>query len=137
METKDLMMGDWIQSPITPKPLKVAQINWDYSVECVGIDDMIRYHVGLGDIKPIPLTDEIMAKNFSQYSESYEPNFSRDYLITDIGATITYDVVTRLIGLPVRNIAGDWEFYSITEIRYVHQLQHALRLCGIEKEIII
>ena len=99
--------------------------------------DILRGLISFSEIEPITLTDEIMAKNFSQYSESYEPNFSKDYLITDIGATITYDIVTRLIRLPVRNIAGDWEFYSITETRYVHQLQHALRLCGIEKEIII
>lgn len=129
MTGRDLMIGDLVYRPACYDV--VTEIRKDGIIG----SDSLRGLIPFSEIEPIPLTDEIVAENFSQYSESCEPNFSKDYLITDIGATITYDVVTRLIGLPVRNIAGDWEFYSITEIRYVHQLQHALRLCGIEKEI--
>lgn len=31
----------------------------------------------------------------------------------------------------------NWDEYRIIRLRYVHQLQHALRLCGIEKEIVL
>ena len=129
MTGKDLMIGDLVYRPACYDV--VTEIRKDGIIG----SDSLRGLIPFSEVEPIPLTDEIMAKNFSQYSESCEPNFSKDYLVTDIGATITYDVVTRLIGLPVRNIAGDWEFYSITEIRYVHQLQHFLRILNIEKEI--
>ena len=132
LRAEDLMVYDLVFDKVNKRVVQVCEVSDDGY-----IFNHFSQVLNLDEIEPIPLTDEIMAKNFSQYSESCEPNFSKDYLITDIGATITYDVVTRLIGLPVRNIAGDWEFYSITEIRYVHQLQHALRMLNIEKEMII
>lgn len=125
------MVNDLVFDKVNKRVVQVCEVSDDGY-----IFNHFSQVLNLDEIEPIPLTPEILEKNFEK-SEYCEPNFSKDYLITDIGATITYDVVTQLIGLPVRNIAGDWDFYSITEIRYVHQLQHALRMLNIEKEMII
>ena len=76
-------------------------------------------------IEPIPLTPEILEKNgykdrlyYFECEELYPHSFARIYYEDGV------------------YYFGDEEgFVKTLEIKYVHQLQHALRLAGVEKEI--
>ena len=80
---------------------------------------------------PIPLTEEILEKN--GFVEFMPHNWQ-----------IVIDNIMIEIREPERNMAIwlDWEHYRDVYASYifpgpncVHELQHALRLCNIEKEI--
>lgn len=75
----------------------------------------------LDRIFPIPLTDEILRKNGFEY---YHKNF----------ASTDYDSPFKLemMEWPDENGNGGlWIINGLFKIRFVHELQHALRLCGI------
>ena len=73
------------------------------------------------DIDPIPITPEILEKN-GFVKESRENH----------GNNLQYCILTD--GLWI-DISGENFFEG--KLEYVHQLQHALRLCGIEIEIVL
>ena len=78
-------------------------------------------------LKGVPLTPEIIRKNGFEY---HHKNF----------ASLSYEHPFKLeeVECPSEEeLGGLWRIASIIEVRFVHQLQHALRVCGIEKEIII
>lgn len=111
MEVTELMVGDW--GNIKGKPVKVTLD--DLRTMLILFED-VDFH-----IEPIPLTEDILEKNgFKKFAEG-QANF--DYTDNDIH--LEYWI-------------GDGCFrYYTAEIRYVHQLQHLLRLCGVEKSIIL
>lgn len=77
------------------------------------------------EITPIPLTDDILRNNGFEYFHKNYASISREH-----------PFMLRLDKWPDENgLGGVWTICDIIEIRYVHQLQHALRLCGIDKEI--
>ena len=101
-------------------------------------------------IEPITLTVEILKSNgfdLNGISEDLVPaedrDFSDDTYVWQAGK-FEDDTVVRvcvyfdyryndcIVELETPNITTD----SI-RLKYVHQLQHALRLCGIEKEIVV
>ena len=132
MRVTDLMVGDWVN--VNGLNLKVGAIHADE----IGVFDP-DYKIywcsddGLDRIDPIPLTEEILVKNGFvgvELTDSYELN--TDYY--------EIEVWNYSDGLWVVNV--HWiELSSTPEskatVSYVHQLQHLLRLCGIEKEILI
>ena len=114
------MIGDWVQTPQGPRTVK----------QNFGVDGIYTrlvpeydYPEGFGEneIAPISLTPEILEKNFPTTDEIVW--WQRNPAIMDGYFHIEY--------------AQNWiDCFSIN-IRYVHELQHALRLCGIEKDIVI
>ena len=80
--------------------------------------------------EPIPLTPEILEQNgfvlkeeeVGMYGVEIAPHYTRD----DLPFEVFCD------GEPF----AVW-FKDPVNIKYVHQLQHAMRFCGIEKEIIV
>ena len=88
------------------------------------------------EIEPIPLTPEILEKNgfkMAKWKED-EPAGLLGKWWDNRGQVLVKRFDFTLLG----------EVYSvkannsrISNIRYVHELQHALRLCGIDKEIVL
>jgi len=138
MKVNELMIGDWvrIKSDIEPddaywlhdmqpgQALKVTEmlsngINPDwYGGE---INDCVPEDA----IEPIPLTAEILGKNkFSKSRLMGEQRHFTYYLASSVSLLAIYDAEFSLC-------IGDCARY----IKYVHQLQHCLKLVGIEKEI--
>ncbi len=137
MKIDELMIGDYItfrdvqNDSFCPKLKVCGLIDDDVYVSNDG--DPVLDVVDQDDIAGIPLTTDILEKNGFGYVE-------KDTLM---GITHFY------LGEPYYcenmnlHIGGDnngvfWLNYlrnDIWSIRYVHQLQHALRICGIEKEI--
>ena len=102
MKPEELMLGDIVLA--SGKPIHVTLATLSCKV----------------DVKPMPLTEEILEKSGFKYSEWYgwqikEPDFTLCFV-------------------------GDTPHFLLDDIfvcdcPYVHTLQHALRLCGIDKEI--
>lgn len=122
MEEKDLMIGDWVMyNPNvfiedeyeTAKEWFPTQINNGEDID-LAIE---------GCYAPIPLTPEILEKN----------GFTKDLDLDNVHYWFTLiDEHIRFSILHVRNV---FQWLGPLDFKYVHELQHALRLCGIKKEI--
>lgn len=131
MEEKDLMIGDWVMynpNVFIEDEYETAK-EW-FPTQIISGEDIDLAIEGCYD--SIPLTTEILEKNGLEkdnhgqlYGEYFDEDINQDLEIT------------------VDNKTGEvwwsynWDEYRIIRLRYVHQLQHALRLCGIEKEIVL
>jgi hypothetical protein len=122
----DIMIGDWLYSIIYnqtlhKKPIRVTGIRTDTDnpPHIQGDDTDVWY--GLDTYEPIPLIEEILQKNFPDPSE--------------------------IVWFPLDTLPGYfniyWEHPSFGDgeirlnIQYVHELQHILKLCNINKEIVL
>lgn len=132
MDVNDLMIGDLVQ--VNGEVLKVISISYFD----IGISDSKEdfYHEHIDNIKPIPLTQKILEKNgFVKYNEvSDTPPYDQD---EEGNMYYSYKGEQKFWGwwqpnnvyfIPA-NAMGD------LEIKFVHELQHVLRLCNISKEI--
>lgn len=88
-------------------------------------DGMNEVSFALNELKPIPLTAEILAKN----------GFSLQCDNTELFKLDTYWLGCELGTFRIHNLNKDWWQFGLAKIRNVHELQHALRLCGIDREI--
>lgn len=111
MKATDLMIGDWVKPSC-----------WNEQVILVGEGRVTVNSDSYTDdeINPIPLTAEILNKNFRADKQWGENGwFINDHI----------HIFWESIG--VYHI----QYMEIVAIEYVHELQHALKLCGIDKEI--
>jgi hypothetical protein len=121
MKANELMIGDWVKCK-DPK-CEGHQIDLiDLGNEEVGLDGEID---NFEDICPIPITQEILEKNGFVFNHDI---FDGIYPMVNI------------IYCDYKLLADDGKYINGGEtnnIKYVHELQHALKLCGIEKEIVL
>lgn len=119
MKIEELSVGDWVA--YNGKKYRIKQISSPYaSVTLWGNNEQRDESIVL--IVPIRLTPEILEKN--GISKTYESDEYAVYKGEGFNVTEYY---TEL-----------WEFEKHRNrlmIRNVHQLQHALRLAGVGKEI--
>lgn len=143
MVANELMIGDWVMVNDIEHthPLQVTEIfnkcgayyatlYWD------GMPDNVNPEVLTADVDkvlPIPLTPEILEKN--GFRIIFEGDLHVSYF-QDIGR-FHVEIKVDKVGIfqKLSMCDGFWNKITIIECRFVHQLQHALRLCGIEKEI--
>ena len=108
----ELMVGDWVMDTRSNTPLRVNPFLAQLEVP---------------EWEPIPLTTKILEKNGFNYLKEtgymcYEQLGDRQYNLIAVKGNI----------LQMQFTSGNLEW---TECRYAHELQHALRLCGINLEI--
>lgn len=120
MKATDLMIGDWVC------------FDGDTSHECpVQIDGISKEEAGVDgdwyDIwEPIPLTPENLEKN-GMSRNPYGEYFAED-------KHCFLEISREPEGFFWTINANE---YGIIPLNYVHELQHALKLCGIEKEVVV
>jgi hypothetical protein len=120
MKAKELMIGDWVYNTHNRQNEQVAEIR--SGLVMLEYNDLYEYD----EIEPTPLTPEILEKNGwvkNLYSaESYDNE--------------ELECLSLWVGEDGKN---KWWWHVgvelVTPINYVHELQHALRLCEIEKEV--
>ena len=124
MKASELMIGDWVQVPSLIDNVegfnawcKVKQLR-DDDLDVVGFKEL-KYD----EIEPISITIEILEKN----------GFTKD-LDTD-GIHYWFTLIDEHIRFSILYARSVFQWLGPLDFKYVHQLQHALRLCGIEKEI--
>jgi hypothetical protein len=120
MNATDLMINDIVQ--FGEEQVKV--MSFEYCGYCnsrifVEYKDGSIYPTHHDNIKPIPLTKEILMNN----------GFSSNYAEDDLSYA---ESCGDIIGI---HIYGKNGLMDEMYFKYVHQLQQALRLCGIEKTI--
>lgn len=136
MKANELMIGDWVHCA----KLDYAPENYvaNMQVKQLYVADLDTYsfkELKYEEIEPIPLTSEILNKNGFETNgkaiyAAYCPEDKHANL--EISEHYYYD-----------NEKTDGGFYwtincceyDIIRLRYVHELQHALKLCGIDKNI--
>lgn len=122
------MVGDWVKYTLTGIPARVAGII-KTSKEC-----NIYAYVGTGnrlqginerDFEPIPITEDFLLKNgfCSKHNELF-------YI--DQGWYL--DIEGSAIG-EFNDAYESPKFIKQFTVKYVHELQHILRIIGIEKEV--
>ena len=121
------MIADWVLYEGEPYQIRrlgiygVDRDGEDYPAVCVGKPTGIGLIVERNEIEPIPLTPEILEKiGFKNKGTLWyleEDNFELEHNNNDSFIWIVGDV------------------YIVALIKYVHELQQALRLSKIEKEI--
>lgn len=142
MKPEELMIGDWVYNAHHERNIRITPYDFFTHGHYSDGSQFIMGRPALGrDLEPIPLSKEILEKNGFTYCKS-DGGF---YL----HATISYgnwDVYVVLFNVTdeYRNnqlhIASPDDSYTaihLMECNHVHELQHALRLCGIEKEIVL
>ena len=146
MKATDLMLGDLVtfkdcQLDENPVIIKIWQINGDGDAfvsinETDGLDE-----ISIDDeVVGIPLTPEILENNGFTVGKYKLPMADKEidkFSLSEVGD----DYVREVVLLPI-TMNCTWCFSSvdgtyIPVIEFVHELQHALRLAGIEKEIIL
>ena len=140
MKATELMIGDWLR--YSPKSISMNN-NYGglYRAEGVSQDTIslgaknYRFVVSDKEIDPIPLTAEILEKNGFKYKTTdwdvvYEgPHYGKYNLKKfhvligkeNVALASHYDYIGQ----------GDVDAHVFAYINYVHELQHALRLCGL------
>ena len=126
MKTTDLMIGDWVYC--YGKPTKITILT---------NADIIATEIGDGVITPIPLASEILEKNGWIQSRYETCKSVYEYK----GLHLRHTMIKRSNGRWVANIDGIIEKFSDEYIHsflrinvfYVHELQHALRLCRLDE----
>lgn len=117
MKAEELMLGDWVlEGGLYP-----------HKVGCLDeqIDGMLPECYS-----PIPLTQEILEKNGFVLKEEEAGMFGVKIAPHYIRDDVPFEVFCD--GEPF----AIW-FKDPVNIEYVHQLQQAMRLCGIDKEIVV
>lgn len=120
MRVNELMIGDWC---LLNKRLEKVSVLTIFG-EDVGISD---HWYPLKCIEPIPLTPELLEKNgFSDRGKAGWQN-------PDYDATYYLDKYTFAKNVYKCTIDDSVDVDLIHNIKYVHELQHALRLCGLNE----
>lgn len=165
MKIEELSIGDWVRLKSLNLDCKIIGCGIRIEIEnsiltlqseiaCVQIGEMDDLTVYIDKLEPIPLTPEILEKNGferKQYTidivdgQEIEYDGYRHILCQD---GVQYDIILGdscggyfdlEIESSSRNEAGERILISsrlsLDYVEFVHQLQHALRLAGIEKEI--
>jgi len=118
MKLEELMIGDWVYNYVANITFKVyPQFFSQWYNKPEQFDATIH---------PVPITPEILEKN--GFESTYAPS---EKVCKHNGYEVWLDNEGEKYWA---NIKKD-EYYFEGYIKFVHHLQHALRLCGIEKEI--
>lgn len=119
----DLSIGDWVD--IYGKVFRIRKIS---KVDFSGLITLYGASMpyGLGVVRPIPITPQILEQNGFKANEHSD----KVYEYNEYNSLVQYFFVNHKLCIRNSN-AIDVEIHS------VHQLQHALRLAGIGKDIVL
>lgn len=132
---KDLKIGDFIRNSFTKRNGKIIAIEENFLILKISDKEGHSYFINedYEDIEPIPISEKILKDNEFKYNKG-----------TAVWTYEDYDINIFLLSfLYMLNTYHHWGFHSNIEgefkgdlyIDNVHELQHALSLCKINKKI--
>ena len=131
MKQTELMIGDWV---LVPKLIdEVEDIKGHFQIRQLRDCDLDVFgfkELKYNEVKPIPITTEILERNGFKIILAEDINFYRaEYKDNDNRGIYYFE--SKLMAI------GNYKTNNRAEIHceYVHELQNALRLCGIKKEM--
>lgn len=130
IKISDLSVGDWVKASGEAKRVhSIEYQNGEYFVHFSDPDANSEDYMHAPFIDPIPITPEILEVNgFVKNGEYNEWN---------IGTWQTPSLLGVSLERPAITIKWNGSSIFIDQAKYVHQLQHALRLAGVDKEIVM
>lgn len=136
MIANELMIGDWV---FTRGQIEQVTSIYDGYICTEHYEDSHDYY-----FEPIPLTSEILEKN--GFAKEKEDELGITYYFLERPYTTQITIYKE----PIQDVsilfkawgrasssAGGVNDIHLCSVKYVHEMQHALRLCGIEKEIVL
>ena len=130
MNANELMTGDLVRIKDLKDSIKRLVCVDEYIGKVDFLDGKELITTSINNVLPIPITKEILEKNGFEKDARNESYYKWNwYILQD---NVSYDMETGIVRLFK---VSDLTFCH--PIGYVHELQHALRLCGVEKEITI
>lgn len=133
MKAEELMLGDWVYCEGQPTPDNVT-------IETIAEDGVwfngpnYEGAASYDRIFPITITPEILEKNgFTNIGENVWQWEEKPFWVW-------WEEKNHHLGIEIDDSSYDEEKSKTIMIivqNYIHELQHALRLCGIEKEIML
>lgn len=129
MKANELMIDDWVYRHDCYDQVKEISNNG-----IIGLDSL-RGRIMFGELKPIPLTAQILEKNGFTIKEKWAQigNFGDNPLIM---WHFVDDPILRNYNTELEIHQNDTgKVHVRIPCEFVHELQHALRLAGIEKTI--
>ena len=136
------MIGDWVTMVADSMKFPKDAVGRTIPCKVVGTtkikSEMVRVannfnfmDVEPDELSPILLTPEILEKN--GFRIIYEGELHTTYFRDIDGFAV--EIKIDCIGFTKLSMSNGLGYKVVVECKYVHQLQHALRLCGINKEI--
>lgn len=126
METKLLMIGDWVlydeeyyrvgELCYNDKVITLVQENKSSTTEAFASENLVT---------PIPLTAEILGKNGFELDEEASNDFGFECYAFPFGKGFYIEHHNEYMITD----------HQLIKFKYVHELQHILKLCKIDKEI--
>lgn len=130
LTSKDLMVGYWVicYHPSRLKSFEKVSLGLLHTMQEQEHGHIKEDSPLFRIVEPIPLTPEILEKNgFEGIKEGRFPSLRNYY----------NDIIFQLEGIKEEGNCKSLYIFKNIPILYAHQLQHALKLCGIDKEIVI
>lgn len=136
MKANELMIGDWVRlqynhfitEELVTKDFQVIEIHDGAKTNYIWGKDG---NMGIVEhIQPIPLTKEILEKNGFAVHRQFAT-------FTEYWLDIPQKWVRVAPNSYIEIYNGENKNVHIEGKVYVHEFQHALRLCGIDKEIVL
>lgn len=124
MKANELMIGDWLKH-YNGTSMQVTKINTNHFA-CAenGGANCWEYN---NKFEPIPLTLEILEKNEFELIKGTYPTLRNHYR----------DIIFQMVKIEKTKYNKPFYTFKGCPIYYVHELQHALKFCGIDKKIIV
>ena len=116
MKANELMIGDWADFAPELGDQPIAKI--------ITVNDLYMIDNGRMVVRPIPLTPEILEKN------GFEDTMGDAFWISTSCNLLWKDG-------KLQNFCREEDDEVCIPCEYVHELQHALRLCKVDKEIVL
>lgn len=129
MKAAELRIGDYCLVHPSNMLIRIAAIH-NKKVAYHAVSNRLEW-VRIGLIRPIPLTKEILSRICTKV-DPIEGNIY-EYTEYDFGEDV---LVSHSVNEPFSFYFENTPGETISkEVKYVHELQQLLRLCGVEKEI--
>ena len=130
MKAEDLMNGDWVM--LFGQVTEVWMVDASHEdEEGRPIDQLINY-LDASEFEPIPLTPEILEKNSFLKVEAIE------YPSHSVGISFLYRDTPEGLRIFVQNACvGGPTCTMIKTCKYVHEVQHMIKMCDIERTFVL
>lgn len=142
MKAEELMIGDWVRVTDDDTDAffdaRVGTLTRVENIFVVPPGEEMAQPFSIDCVEPIPLTPEILEKNGMKEFEHRNPWQGENLIKKWYHKSGDYYVSLYQVGREQSYTFGDGSRPTrICNIHYVHELQHALNLCRIEKEIVL
>lgn len=134
MKANSLMIGDIVNLCYRDLPLKVLGLDVRNKSILVEVQDNFKLKIAYDEeeIKPIPLTEEILKANGWKKNDPHWVSTLRRYCDKDGSKwSLSFTLQKGIWDAYIHN-GGDLNINKFHPM-YVHELQHALRLCGLNE----